>query len=52
MGKNLLEKIVVQLWNRQYYLAYEAPDTIRTRLERCVLTRTARWLIALWERSS
>lgn len=51
MGKKLMEKFVVQLWNRQYYLAYEAPDTVRTRLERRLLKRTARWLIAWWERS-
>lgn len=46
----MLEKLIVRLWNRQYYLAYEAPDSIRTRIERRILTQTARWLIAIWEK--
>ena len=50
MGKKLLKKLIVRLWSRQYYLAYEAPDTVRTRLERRLLKRTARWLIDFWER--
>lgn len=42
--KSLIERLIVRLWNRQYYLAFHASDTPWTRLQRKGLTRIAELL--------
>lgn len=42
--KSLIERLIVWLWNRQYYLTFHASDTSWTRLQRKGLTRMAELL--------
>ena len=47
--KSVMQRVIVRLWNRQYHLAFDAPDTVWTRLQRRGLKRIARQLTKLLE---
>jgi hypothetical protein len=48
--KSTIQQIIVKLWNRQYYLAFRAPDTFWTRLQRKSLKKVAEGLAELMKR--
>lgn len=42
--KSGIQRLIVLLWNRQYRLAYEEPNTLWTRMQRKALRRVAEML--------